>query len=185
MKIVPTWTLVQKISAPLLKKATLGLILIYVVYYLKVGGFDTAPLEITLAGCLLLMTSLIVGVIFMPMEISRFQDGFAYECYLMGELEKQNIPISYIENIIRINPVGASEAKTLGYVFDEKFGYSTSDLRATLGDSGFSNLVAKVLYARIENSKPLARGVVTLGVVVGVTAMYWRPLGMIYSIYTS
>ena len=77
------------------------------------------------------------------------------------------------------------EVKALGYVFDDKFGYSTDDLKATLGDSGFSNIAAKVLYARIEKSKPMTRVGIAAGVVIGVVAMYWRPLEMIYSIYTN
>lgn len=180
---VISWTLLQRSANAIFPKASLGLVLIYVVFYLKRGGFETAPLEITLAGSLLLLVSIagINGAI--PRLVSRFMDEYQYESYLQTLVEKSYLSIAHCAApLYQIRPT-AAEVQEIDYSFDKDFAYSVDDLRASLGDLGLVTFVARITFLRSNFTRKKLRWTLFLGVAIGIIMMYSRPLLMIYEIY--
>lgn len=178
-----SWTLLQRSSNAIFPKASLGLVLIYVVFYLKRGGFETAPLEVTLAGSLLLLISVAGITIAIPRLVSRFTDQYQYEAYLQTLVEKSYLSIAHCAGTLQESPATKAEAKEIDYRFDENFGYSVDDLKASLGELGLVTFIARITFLRNNFSRLILRWILFLGVAVGLLMMYFRPLSMIYDIY--
>lgn len=178
-----TWSTLQRAANAIFPKASVGLVLVYVVFYLKRKGFDTAPLEVTLAGCLLLLTSVAVIYSLTPRLVSRHVDEYQYESYIQHQVTNAYVtPLNFIAQISNRLPT-KEEATTLGYVFDDTFGYSLKDLQASLGEFGVVTFVARLLFLRQDNSLFAFRVILLILGGVGLLLMYWRPLSMLAEIY--
>jgi hypothetical protein len=180
-----TWNSLRKASAAIYPKAALGLILIYIVFYLKMGGINTAPLEITLAGCLLTIFAVVLQQIFSPYLIVKYYSVFEYESHLHKQVEDKWLSLQYCCLSIENHPPTIREADRLGYRFDEAFSYSHLDLKATLGESGLLSFVARLAYLRANIEKPILRFTIVFLGLIGLLTMYWRPIQMIWSIYVA
>lgn len=178
-----SWTLLQRSANAIFPKASLGLVLIYVVFYLKRGGFETAPLEITLAGSLLLLISVAGINAAIPRLVARFTDEYQYETYLQTLVEKSYLSIAHCAGPLDESCATKSEAKQIDYRFDENFGYSVGDLKASLGELGLVTFIARITFLRSNFARPILRWILFSGVALGIIMMYSRPLSMIYEIY--
>lgn len=178
-----SWTLLRRTAIALLPKASIGLVLVYVVFYLKVGGFSTAPLEVTLAGSLVLLLSCAAIQAAVPRLISRFDDEYKYEEYLHALVKEDRISLTHCCSPLLQRGSNAGEARELEFEFDQKFGFSLDDLRASLGDTGLVTYVARATFLRTNTSRPAIRSVLAAAILAGLLLMYWKPLYMIYFIY--
>jgi len=178
-----TWTFLRRAAVAILPKASIGLALVYLVFYLKRGGFETAPLEITLAGSLLLLLSCAAIHAAVPRLVSRFEDEYKYETYLHKLVADKHLSLAHCCSPFILQASNPTEASELEFTFDSKFGYSLEDLKAALGETGIVTYIARATFLRTNLSRNLLRLSLSAGLLLGLALMYWKPLYMIYYIY--
>lgn len=177
------WSNLQKASTSIYPKEISGLLLIYVVYYLKIGGFNTASLEITLAGCLATLAATILQQLLTPDIINTHRHSDNYESHIHTLTSKKWISLHFTCRDLEKNRATAKEADSIGYEFDDNFSYSIKDLKTTLGDSGLVSFSTRLIYLRADTSKPYLRLLVLIIGFFGIIMMFWQPIRMMFSIY--
>lgn len=182
---IVSWCNLRKASEAIYPKAAIGLALIYIVFYLKKGGFETAPLEITLAGCLIVIFTVVCLRLFVPKLISTYSSSSSYEAFAQRQVKKKFLCPSYFYDQIKELPPTLIEATEMGYRFDGKFDFDIPNLKAALGEFGILTFIARLQFARANASLPNARWFLSCFGVLGLLLMYWRPLTMIWNIYSS
>lgn len=178
-----TWSRLRIAAIAIYPKAAIGLALIYVVYYLKKGGFETAPLEVTLLGCLLALVTVATIHILCPEVIAKFSTDNDYEEHVQMKVERKFVNASFWLPELRDEPTNLVETKCLDYKFDEKFELSNENLRLALGDIGVISFAARLRFLRKNHSLAPLRWILALSGISSLFLMYSRPLLMLFSIY--
>lgn len=182
---VVSWCTLRRASEAIYPKAALGLALIYIVFYLKKGGFETAPLEVTLAGCLLVIGTVILLNLSIPALISTHGTSNEYEVFVQQQVKEKFLCPSYFFDQVKDSQPTLTEASRMGYRFDAQFDFTIPNLKASLGEQSILTFIARLQFLRADTSLAITRWCIAVVGVIGLLLMYWRPLAMIWNIYTS
>jgi len=166
-------------------KAVLGLVLIYIVYYLRKGGFNTGPLELTLLGCLLALITTVAIHLFCPAVIAKFFTDDEYEEYIQSKIERKQISTTFWITKLNKSPATLPEASKLGYEFDENMDITAANIKLCLGDTGATSFAAKLIYLRKNDSLPVVRWLIAIVGGISMVMMYHRAIEILVEIYFS
>lgn len=177
------WSRLRMAATVIYQKAVIGLALIYIVYYLKKGGFNTASLEITLVGCLLALVTTMVIRLCCPEVIAKFSTDDEYEEYVQSKIERKQISSAFWISKLEKEPAKPSEVLKLGYEFDKNSDLTTDNIKLCLGEIGANSFAAKLIYLRNNDSLPLVRWLIAIVGMLSIIMMYHRAIEILLEIY--